>query len=188
VYGKFCGENAADYIAGRAAPQVNADQVEAERARIAAPLARSEGLTPFQVEFKTRRIVNDYLQPPKITRKIELGLDRFGEITEDLEQMSAANPHELMRAMEAYTIRDCAELAARASLFRTESRWGLYHLCVDHPEKDDANWFCHSNVRRGADGSMVFRKRPVEPYMVELNDDEKAAYQRLRVAGSGNAA
>jgi succinate dehydrogenase/fumarate reductase flavoprotein subunit len=188
VYGKFCGENAADYLSGKSAPQVNRDQVEAERARIAAPLARSEGLTPFQVEFKTRRIVNDYLQPPKITRKIELGLDRFGEITEDLEQMSAANPHELMRAMEAYTIRDCAELAARASLFRTESRWGLYHLCVDHPEKDDANWFCHSNVRRGADGSMVFRKRPVEPYMVELNDDEKAAYQRLRVAGSGNAA
>jgi succinate dehydrogenase/fumarate reductase flavoprotein subunit len=96
--------------------------------------------------------------------------------------MSATDPHELMRAMEAYTIRDCAELAARASLYRTESRWGLYHLCVDHPEKDDANWFCHTNVTSDEHGNAVFRKREVEPYVVELNEEEKSAYQRLRVA------
>ena len=153
-----------------------------------APLSRSEGLTPFQVEYKTRRIVNDYLQPPKITRKMEIALERFGEIKDDLEELSAVNPHELMRAMEAHTIRDCAELAARASLFRTESRWGLYHLSVDHPDKDDENWFCHSNVKRAANGEMSFRKREVEPYIVELNDEEKAAYQRLRVAGHTNVA
>ena len=93
-----------------------------------------------------------------------------------------------MRAMEAYAIRDCAELAARASLFRAESRWGLYHLSVDHPEKDDANWFCHTNVKRTADGAMSFRKREIEPYIVELNDEEKAAYQRLRVAGHTSVA
>ena len=187
VYGKFCGENAADYIAGKSASVINTDMVEAERQRIMAPLSRSEGLTPFQVEYKTRRIVNDYLQPPKITRKMEIALERFGEIKDDLEELSAVNPHELMRAMEAHTIRDCAELAARASLFRKESRWGLYHLCVDHPEKDDENWFCHTNVSKGADGRMSFRKREIEPYIVELNAEEKAAYQRLRVAGSKNA-
>ncbi len=32
-----------------------------------------------------------------------------------------------MRVMEGHFIRDCAEMAARASLFRKESRWGLYH-------------------------------------------------------------
>jgi succinate dehydrogenase/fumarate reductase flavoprotein subunit len=36
-----------------------------------------------------------------------------------------------MRAMEVHAIRDCAEMAARASLYRTESRWGLYHNRVD---------------------------------------------------------
>ncbi|MDO8312829.1 MAG: fumarate reductase/succinate dehydrogenase flavoprotein subunit, partial [Sideroxyarcus sp.] len=128
----------------------------------------------------------DYLQPPKITRKMEIALERFGEIKDDLNDIVAENPHELMRAMEASTIRDCAELAARASLFRKESRWGLYHLCVDHPEKDDENWFCHTNIGKSADGKMVSRKREIEPYMVELNDDEKAAYQSLRVAGGKN--
>lgn len=46
-----------------------------------------------------------------------------------------------MRCAEASVIRDCAEMAARASLFRTESRWGLYHLRVDYPERNDAEWF-----------------------------------------------
>jgi succinate dehydrogenase/fumarate reductase flavoprotein subunit len=188
VYGKFCGENAADHVAGQGDIKLNEDVVAAEKARIAAPLQRSEGLTPFQVEYKTRRIVNDYLQPPKVTRKMEIALQRFDEIREDLDHMSVENPHELMRAMEAHAIRDCAELAARASLFRTESRWGLYHLCVDHPEKDDENWFCHTNVRRTEAGDMVFRKREVEPYVVELNEQEKSAYQRLRVATPAQAA
>ena len=49
-----------------------------------------------------------------------------------------------MRAMEVQSILDCAEMAARASLFRTESRWGLYHLRADYPERDDADWFCHT--------------------------------------------
>ena len=187
VYGKFCGENAADYVSGMSEPIINTDMVEAERKRIMGPLSRPDGLTPFQIEYKTRRIVNDYLQPPKVTRKMEIALERFGEIKDDLNEMGAENPHELMRAMEAHTIRDCAELAASASLFRKESRWGLYHLCVDHPEKDDENWFCHTNVTSTPEGKMSFRKREIEPYIVELNDEEKAAYQRLRVAGGKNA-
>jgi succinate dehydrogenase/fumarate reductase flavoprotein subunit len=187
VYGKFCGENAADYVSGMSEPVINTDMIEAERKRIMAPLSRPDGLTPFQVEYKTRRIVNDYLQPPKVTRKMEIALERFGEIKDDLNEMGAENPHELMRAMEAHTIRDCAELAASASLYRKESRWGLYHLCVDHPEKDDENWFCHTNVTSTPEGKMVFRKREIEPYIIELNDEEKSAYQRLRVAGGKNA-
>jgi succinate dehydrogenase/fumarate reductase flavoprotein subunit len=73
-------------------------------------------------------------------------------------------------------------MAARASLFRTESRWGLYHHCVDHPQRDDENWFCHTALRRGADGSMQLRKLAVEPYVVAVDESEKAAYHRLRVA------
>ena len=51
--------------------------------------------------------------------------------------MGARTPHELMRCAEVTFIRDCAELAARASLARTESRWGLYHDRADLPERDD---------------------------------------------------
>jgi succinate dehydrogenase/fumarate reductase flavoprotein subunit len=182
VYGRICGENAASYCAGVDMARHDPDAQAAEAARILAPLSRPGGLTPFQVEYKTRRLVNDYLQPPKVTRKMLIGLARFEEIREDLQYLSADGPHELMRAMETHSILDCAEMAARASLFRTESRWGLYHHYVDHPGRDDENWFCHSLLSRGADGRMTLRKQPVEPYIVSIDDEERTAYQRLRIA------
>lgn len=188
VYGKLCGENAAEYCSGVGHGRADMDAAAAEAARIQAPLQRQGGLTPYQIEYKTRRLVNDYLQPPKVTSKLLIGLRRFGEIREDLGSMSAADPHELMRAMEAHSILDCAEMAARASLFRTESRWGLYHHYVDHPQRDDENWFCHSLLSRGADSGMSLRKKPVEPYIVPVDEQERTAYQRLRVATSARAA
>ncbi|MNF62750.1 Succinate dehydrogenase flavoprotein subunit [compost metagenome] len=181
TYGWFAGVNAADYIAGRDFAEIDAEQVERERARVFAPLQREHGLPPAQVEYKLRRMVNDYLQPPKVTKKMEIGLTRFAEIERDLAQMKASNPHELMRAMEVAVIRDCAEMAARASLFRAESRWGLYHHRVDFPERNDAEWFCHCHLKKGEDGRMTSFKKAVEPYLIPLDAEEQQAYERLRV-------
>lgn len=181
TYGWFAGENAATYCEEGAPAALDRDQIESERARVAAPLAVSGGIPPAQLEFKLRRMVNDYLQPPKATRKMELGLERFAEIGEDLKRLAANGPHELMRAMEVGHIHDCARMAAHASLFRTESRWGLYHHRVDYPERNDGEWFVHCHLRKSARGEMESIKRPVEPYILPLDDDEKTAYQRLRV-------
>jgi succinate dehydrogenase/fumarate reductase flavoprotein subunit len=182
VYGRFAGEDAARYCGEHAHAVVDAGQVEAERARVFAPLARSNGLPPAQVEYKLRRMVNDYLQPPKLARKMEIGLSRFEEIHEDLDLLHAPGPHELMRAMEVHAIRDCAEMAARASLFRTESRWGLYHARADYPERDDANWRVHVQVAKNAAGAMHCFKRALEPYLIPVAEAERDAYAQLRIA------
>lgn len=181
TYGWFAGSNAAAYIAGRDFTPVDAKQVEREQARVNAPLKREHGLPPAQVEYKLRRMVNDYLQPPKVTKKMEIGLTRFAEIERDLDQLKANSPHELMRALEVSVIRDCAEMAARASLFRTESRWGLYHHRVDHPQRNDDEWFCHAHLKKNEKGEMTSFKKPVEPYLIALDGDEQSAYDRLRV-------
>ncbi len=73
-----------------------------------------------------------------------------------------------MRAVEVSFIRDCAEMAARSSLTRTESRWGLYHDRADLPGRDDSRWGYHLNLRKGPDGQMVFLKRPVAPYFISV--------------------
>ncbi|MFJ4156447.1 fumarate reductase/succinate dehydrogenase flavoprotein subunit [Pseudomonas sp. NPDC089752] len=181
AYGWFAGVNAAHYVAGRELAEVDVAQVERERERVFAPLHREHGLPPAQVEYKLRRMVNDYLQPPKVTKKMEIGLTRFAEIERDLAQMKANNPHELMRAMEVTVIRDCAEMAARASLFREESRWGLYHHRVDFPERNDGDWFCHCHLKKGENGAMTSFKKAVEPYLIALDAEEQTAYDRLRV-------
>jgi len=181
TYGWFAGSNAAEYIASRDFTALDQEQISRERERVYAPLQRDQGLSPAQVEYKLRRMVNDYLQPPKVTRKMEIGLQRFEEIAEDLKFLHARNPHELMRAAEVSVIRDCAEMAARASLFRTESRWGLYHYRADYPTRNDAEWFCHAHLKKDADGRMTSLKRPVEPYLIAIDQGERQAYQQLRI-------
>jgi succinate dehydrogenase/fumarate reductase flavoprotein subunit len=181
VYGKFAGESAAEYCATHSPVPVDEGQIEKERARVWGPLSVKDGLPPAQVEYKLRRMVNDYLQPPKITRKMEIGLQRFGEISEDLSRLSAADPHELMRAMEIHFIRDCAEMAAVASLYRKESRWGLYHYRADYPDRDDKDWFVHVQLKKGEDGNMTCFTRPIAPYIVPLDEQEKTAYEKLRI-------
>ncbi len=86
-----------------------------------------------------------------------------------------------MRALEVSVIRDCAEMAARASLFRTESRWGLYHHRVDYPRRNDADWFCHAHLKKDDEGEMASFKKPVEPYLFALDEGEQQAYEHLRV-------
>lgn len=188
TYGWFAGTNAADYCANYDAGEVDQARIDAEMARIVAPLGRSGGLPPNQVEYKLRRMVNDYLQPPKATRKMKLALDRFAEISEDIGNISAENPHELMRAMEVQMIHDCARMAAHASLYREESRWGLYHNRVDFPKRNDAEWFTHCHLRKEGEDAMTSFKKPVEPYLFPLDDDEKTAYQRLRVVTQAQTA
>lgn len=181
VFGKIAGEDAVDFIAGKDFAAFDTAQLEAERVRVFAPLLRADGLPPTQVEYKLRRMVNDYLQPPKVTAKMEIGRRRFAEIREDIARLKANNPHELMRAIEVQAILDCAEMAAAASLYRTESRWGLYHYRTDHEERNDRDWFVFVEVRKGADGRPECFKRPVPPYLYPIADDERDAYDRLRV-------
>jgi HEAT repeat protein len=106
--------------------------------------------------------------PAKTAAKLAIAIESFERIRAEIAGMGARTPHELMRCAEVTFIRDCAEMAARASLVRAESRWGLYHDRADIPARDDEDWFCHLNLRRGPDGAMEFVKRPVAPYLVPV--------------------
>ncbi|MGA7124067.1 MAG: fumarate reductase/succinate dehydrogenase flavoprotein subunit [Polyangiaceae bacterium] len=188
--GQICADNALRYVehVEPADSSGIGDQVEAERARILAPLSRPRGVPHHQYEYKVRRLVNDYLQPPKTANRMKVGLESFMRLREELDEVGASNPHEAMRVAECGFIRDCAEMAARASLFRTESRWGLYHYRLDYPESDAAEWFVHVNLKKGADGNMVLYKRPVDDYVVPMTRDELSAYQGLRVSAQDGVA
>jgi len=181
TYGQICAEHALDYVKDAGEPAIDDDAVERERERVRRPLERRKGIPHHQFEYKVRRLVNDYLQPPKTASRMEIELAHFKRAEEELEEVGATNPHELMRVVECGFIRDCAEMAAVASLHRTESRWGLYHYRLDHPALDNDRWFVHVNLRKGDDGSMSVLERPIAPYVVPLSDDEMRGYHRLRV-------
>lgn len=167
VFGDLAGADASRHTAYEGV--LPADQLAAAHELVYRPLRNPDGPPQPQVEYKLRRFVNDYVAPPKTGSKLSLAVEAFDRMTGEIAEMGATTAHELMRCAEVSFIRDCAEMAARSSLARTESRWGLYHERLDHPERDDAGWLYHLDLRKSATGAMEFTARPVEPYLVPVD-------------------
>ncbi|WP_433755239.1 fumarate reductase/succinate dehydrogenase flavoprotein subunit [Nocardia sp. CA-135398] len=169
VFGDLAGGHAASTLPEVTAPvHLPEDQLAAAHELIYRPLRQPDGPPQPQVEYKLRRFVNDYVAPPKTAAKLSIAVETFVRMHGEIAEIGARTPHELMRAVEVSFIRDCAEMAARSSLTRTESRWGLYHERADLPQRDDNEWRYHLNLRKSSDGAMEFLKRPVAPYLVPV--------------------
>ncbi|MFF7182048.1 fumarate reductase/succinate dehydrogenase flavoprotein subunit [Streptomyces sp. NPDC008121] len=168
VFGDLAGADAAKYRAYEG--ELPQDQLRAAHELVYRPLRHPDGPPQPQVEYKLRRFVNDYVAPPKSGARLSLAVEHFERMRTEIDAMGATTPHELMRCAEVSFIRDCAEMAARSSLARTESRWGLYHARTDHPERDDRDWLHHLDLRKSPSGTMEFTARPVAPYLVPVDD------------------
>ncbi|AEI41736.1 fumarate reductase/succinate dehydrogenase flavoprotein subunit [Paenibacillus mucilaginosus] len=179
TFGKIAGTNAAAFAAGQPEYEPDPAQIEAERERLLQPLSRPDGVPHQQVEYKIRRIVTDYLLPPKTLTKLDIALEKIEHFRKvDLQLLGARDPHELGRAMEIHSIVDCAEMMAKASMFRKESRWGFYHYFLDYPERDDANWLKRVIVRKGDSGAMELYTKELPPYILTDADRETALEDR----------
>ncbi len=186
--GAIAGTESVDFIKDVDFASFDMGEVDRERERVLAPTKRDDGIPPNQIEYKTRRLVNDYLQPPKVTAKMLTAQARFEEVRHAMEtEMVVKDSHELMRALEASSVMDCADMAASASLYRTESRWGLYHNRVEYAQNDE-DWFCHTVMTKGSDGKPSSTKRDVEDYIVPLDEADKVAYANQRVTADTVAA
>jgi succinate dehydrogenase/fumarate reductase flavoprotein subunit/HEAT repeat protein len=168
VFGDLAGADASQYAPYEG--ELPLDQLREAHELIYRPLRNPDGPPQPQVEYKLRRFVNDYVAPPKSGARLSLALESFERMRDDIAAMGARTPHELMRCAEVSFIRDCAEMAARASLARTESRWGLYHDRLDHPHRDDVSWFHHLDLHKSPSGAMEFTARPVAPYLVPIDE------------------
>ena len=133
--GGVAGGMPRDVCARRRLPR--ARRKTAERAQELSPTAARRRPPQPKMEYKTRRMVNDYLQPPKVTRKWRSADALSPNARRIARHGRARSARADARAGSRHSILDCAEMAARASLFRTESRWGLYHYRTDFPERDD---------------------------------------------------
>ena len=172
VYGELTGRDAAlsrTEVKGPDALPEN--QVREAHELIYRPLRNPNGPPQPQVEYKLRRFVNDYVAPPKTSNKLAIAVETFERMRHEIAEMGGRTPHELMRCAEVTFIRDCAEMAARSSLTRQESRWGLYHERADlEGGRRDDEWGFHLNLFKGDGGEMRFLKRPVHPYLVPVEE------------------
>lgn len=158
------GEVAAERVAERDQPGPWradwAERVSILEETLARHRRGSLGVSVRDFEYKFRRLVNEYVAPPKSERKLTRFLDETASMVADQKDLPARDPHEVMKVFEAKAGLFCARMAARASLFRTESRFGLYHERVDFPVRDDLNWRTRVLITRGDHGPEIRKEKP----------------------------
>ncbi len=163
--GAMClGEAAAERAVARDYPRPQAadaaERIEGLEKIISRHHQGRLGVSARDFEYKYRRLVNEYLAPPKSERKLKHFLEATEPMLRDQEDLPAADTHGLMKVFEIKAGLFSARLAARASLYRTESRFGLYHQRVDHPKKDDQNWKTRVIISPGEAGPVVAKEQP----------------------------
>ncbi|MEW6265267.1 MAG: FAD-binding protein [Thermodesulfobacteriota bacterium] len=151
VFGMISAENASRYAAQASFGEIDQSEISDFVADRGAKLNQSKNPIPIEeFEFKVRRIINDYIRPPKNEYKLRKALwwmDRFREETRTMVKVE--DVHDLFKLYEVENIIQCAALSATASLERTESRWGLWHQRSDYPRRDDEKWLKHIDLTRG---------------------------------------
>jgi len=166
VFGAIAGRVAAEYAANAKAPQLKVD-VDKLWKEIKAPLDRANGLPVEQVERKIRTKISQYITPPKsdpLMNKLLWWIERMR--CEDVPNIKVNDFHDMIKATEVSSIIDCAEMATKASLFRTESRWGLSHYRLAYPARDP-KW----------DGKYCVVKKNLDTNEMELSSKDVQEYK-----------
>lgn len=167
VFGARAGRNAAEYSKKVSEPEINLEQVKAEKARIlrATDVSPNEGYSWVELEDKIRTIASDYGALFTSNAKLERGLYHFERIKERyLPRIYARDPREMLRVSEVKAIFHNIEAHLRAAQFRKESRYTFQcsGFCrIDYPDRDDDNWLKHT-LTRNVNGEMVLGTKEVK--------------------------
>lgn len=165
VFGEIAAEQAVEFVTENKAVGLNTSQVSAAVAkRNALHCSTGRDIGVRELEYKVRRLINDYVISPKNEYKLRSWLEWVERFRREMsDQVAVNNGHELSKLYEVESIVQCATLSAHASLERQESRWGQGHRRTDYPETDNDNWLRHVVVSRGEEAGQVrVTTRPLE--------------------------
>jgi len=102
-----------------------------------------------EFEFKVRRMINNFVVPPKNEYKLKRALEVMEQLQDELSsEVKIDAIHDLVKAFEVESIITCAKLSAKAALERKESRWGYWHYRSDYPETNE-QYTKHIVVKKG---------------------------------------
>ncbi len=166
VFGEIAAENAINFANDNNYSEINDMTIESEKERLFKIINDEEtnkSITLGEFEYKIRRVISDYVVPPKNEQKLRQALWWVPRFRNEINKVKVKDYHELSRLLEIEFILDCAELSTYASLERKESRWGWFHYRTDFPQKDDLNWLKHIILERGEKfGDIKISLVPIE--------------------------
>ncbi len=161
--GRYAARKAAAYAKTSAEPVVDRQQVEAEKARAYRPIKQSKnGAGWKELNYAIARVMQDYCGKYKNERTLNRGLSLLNEIKENEGAAAyAANPHELGRTLECFSLITLGEMVMHASLERKCSSAYLDFYRLDYPQMDPPEWEKHLPMKQ-EDGRVTVRELPLD--------------------------
>lgn len=162
--GHYAGRKAADYAKTVSLAEVDPADVDAERARLYAPLMREDGVSWKELNMAIAKAMQNYCGGIKCRDLLLEGADLLRSYREEIvPQLFCHNPHELMRTHEVLDILDVAEMVLQACLLRESSSAQLCFERSDYPEMDPEKDRRFITLRR-EDGKVVPGSVPLDYY------------------------
>jgi len=157
VFGQIAAEEATEWAGTSGRGEEDSREVEDLKRDLGQRMEQSRGeISIEEFEYKVRRLISDYITPPKNEYKLKMALwwmDRFER--EIREKVRIKNVHDLFKVLEVENIILCAKLSATASMERKESRWGFWHYRSDYPLRDDSQWLKHIMLKAGPEPGEI---------------------------------
>ena len=152
--GRYAGRKAADYARQIGQATLSKEQVAAEKARVYAPIKRSNGMDWKELHAGIGRAMQYFCSEYKTEKLFNMGLDTLKEIEEKwVPTLYALDPHKLMRSLEDLSMLTNAQIILHASLARKASSRLLEFNRIDYPEIDPPEWAKFITVKM--DGGKV---------------------------------
>jgi adenylylsulfate reductase subunit A len=163
--GLLAARGAVEYVA-RLNGEIEIDeaQVEAEKARIYAPVFRlieeGDGVKPKEMEERMQRLMDEYAggvhQFFRMNEEqLQYALKHIKILQDQVKYLIANDLHELMGAHEVIDRLDVAEVLIHHLLYRKETRWPGWQTRTDYPEKNDEAFDCFVNSTRDPETGEV---------------------------------
>jgi len=141
VFGQRAGAGAVAFAADAPANgALDADQLRAAEAELAAPLDRAEGESPYRLHAELQTVMQSLVGIFRLGSELEAALEKLADLRRRWEKVRVLGPRAYNPGWNlAFELRNmliCAEAVTRSALQRTESRGA--HARLDHPELDAA--------------------------------------------------
>jgi succinate dehydrogenase/fumarate reductase flavoprotein subunit len=175
--GRYTGWKAAAYARAVAEPVIDRKQVGMEKARVYGPIKQSkDGVGWKELNYAIARVMQDYCGRYKNELTLNSGLRLLKELKENEAATAyAANPHELGRMLECFSLITVGEMVMQASLARKCSSLYLDFYRLDYPQMDPPEWEKLLPIRQENDKVKV-RELPLDfhlkpPYAADYEEN-----------------
>jgi succinate dehydrogenase/fumarate reductase flavoprotein subunit len=139
--GRYAGRKAAAYARQAGDSRISREQVAREKARVYAPIKRSDGMDWKELHAGIARVMQYYCSEFKTENLLNMGLGALRKIEEEsVPVLFALDPHKLMRSLEDTSLLTYAQIIINASLARKASSMPLGFQRIDYPTLDPPEW------------------------------------------------